>query len=140
MISFACVSVSSFTPQARDKYKQWEISKEKTFVVVVFQTPNAGLQRWGTFEIDMNCTLHIAREFLRRSFWRELNDVVGAAFDFLRQGTAVLEHEEAVTKIHDVAPRRLNSATREVENSLTLCASTSREAVLLEPCFPVPWF
>lgn len=62
---------------------------------------------------------------------------MGAAYDFLQQGKAVLEQDEAVTKMRDVAPQRLDSVTRELKNVLIICTSTIRENVPLDPQSPV---
>jgi hypothetical protein len=78
----------------------------------------------------------MAREFLRRAFWKELNERVGSAFDYVQQGTAVLEQEEATMKLRDVTPQRLNSLSRELEYSLTLCASMTREKTVLDSQTP----
>lgn len=115
--------------QARDKYKSWEDSNEKSFVVVTFQS-SGGSQKIGTLEIDMGCPLELTREFLRRAFWSQLNEQTGAAFDFLQQGNVVTDESRA--RVRDVAPQRLNSVTRELENTLTICASMIKENIPLE--------
>ena len=91
----------------------------------------------GSVDIDMNCPLEIAREFLRRRLWNELNEQMGAAYDFTRQGEAVPEQEEPSTAMRDVAPQRLDSITRELEHVLVIRASTSKEKTLLDPQVPV---
>lgn len=93
-------------------------------------------QLLGHFDVDLNCPLDMAREFLRRAFWKELNERVGSAFDYVQQGTAVLEQEEATMKLRDVTPQRLNSLSRELEYSLTLCASMTREKTVLDSQTP----
>ena len=123
--------------QVRDKFKPWEDSKDKILVAVTFQgTSFGGSTNFGSLEIDLNCPLDIAREFLRRSFWRELNGLEGAAFDFLQQGKIVPEQDESVTKMRDVAPQRLDSITRELKNVLIICASTTRDNTPLDPQSP----
>ena len=123
--------------QAKDVFKPWADSKDKIPVTVTFQgTSFGGSTNFGSLEIDLNCPLDIAREFLRRAFWRELNGQNGAAFDFLQQGKFVREQDEPVTKMRDVAPQRLDSITRELKNVLIICASTTRENARLDPQIP----
>ena len=91
------------------------------------------MRRIGTLEIDMNCPLDLTREFLRRAFWRELNEEAGAAFDFMQQGNTIREDDERSTRVSDIAPQRLDSITRELENMLIICASLNKERILLRP-------
>lgn len=121
-----------------DKYKTWENSKEKTSVVVALQsTSSAGSQKIGFCDLDLDCPLDITRELLRRALWRELNELTGAGFDFIQRGNIVQDKDEPQTKLRDVAPQRLDAATRELENTLTIAGSTSREQLQLEPQCPV---
>ena len=123
--------------QATDRYKSWEDSIDKIPIVVAIQNANSSqLGKLGSFEIDANCPLDLTREFLRRSLWRELNEETGAAFDFVQRGDVILESDEPLIKVRDVAPQRLDSTTRELENVLTICNSGSREKKLLEPLRP----
>ena len=77
------------------------------------------LQRVGTFQVDANCPLYIAKDLLKQNF----SDI--DSFHVLKQGIPVSDKEELQIKILDVVPRRLNSVTRELENVLTCTLSAS---------------
>ena len=67
----------------RDPHRPWDASRKKVSLYVEVSSGDRAYDRIGSVSIDLRCPLNLAREFLRRSLWRELNERTGATYDFL---------------------------------------------------------
>jgi len=90
-------------------------------VAVCCQAGSGLPEKIGTFQIDLNCPLFFARQFLQQSLLSELDAHTGGTYGFIYQGKVAMEEHK--TKVHEVAPQRLDPVTRELGNVLVLCVA-----------------
>lgn len=125
-------------------YRCWEESENKVVLTVELvpledtddstKTPYA----IGTISLDLNCPLDIAREFIRRALWRDLNLICGAAYDFTNVDGVLDGHNEASTKLRRIVAQRLQNTTQDMQRFLQITPSNTRAKVDLEPYSPKP--
>lgn len=68
--------------EALPLFQRWEMSEDKSEVVVYFEEGMAERQFMGTLYIDLDAPVEVMREYIQRQFRDFLNDVCGDSFLF----------------------------------------------------------
>lgn len=120
----------------KDAYTQWESSTDKKVVQVQWKTladendPSVVevTEDWGTVTVDLDATLPIIREKMRRQKMEKLNGKNGEGFVFLSpEGHSLPKYYEEKKRGTDFASGRTNDESGEVEYIITLVADVTAE-------------